>query len=206
MLISTDPWIGSDSLTRAAMIAHEYTLHEWYPVANTTARAQLVTDLGTAGVSISASNPVRVYRADATGGLEHEVSEDGSSWTAISVPTALTSLTFEANWTTDTIEPKVRYNGALVELTTGRIKRTGSNLSVTAGTLYQWATLPAAGYHPSANIVVPATLHLSSDTPTMGEVVITSAGAVSFRPAANGTMDTATSPGQGFGSICWPRV
>ena len=33
MLISTDQWAGSDDFTRANVTAHEYTLHEWYPVA-----------------------------------------------------------------------------------------------------------------------------------------------------------------------------
>ena len=86
MLISTDQWAGSDDFTRANVTAHEYTLHEWYPVATTTARAQMVTDLGAAGITIGASNPARVYRADAPVGGEHEVSEDGSTWYSVETP------------------------------------------------------------------------------------------------------------------------
>ena len=91
MLRSTDPLVGSDAVTRANTIAHEYTLHEWYPVANATARAQHVTDLGAAGVAISASNPARVYRADAPVGSEHEISEDGSTWYSVETPVFTTA-------------------------------------------------------------------------------------------------------------------
>ena len=83
MLTSTDPWVGSDAFTRANVVAHEYTLHEWFPVADTTARAQYVTDLGTAGITISSSNPARVFRADAGTGVEHEVSIDGTNWESV---------------------------------------------------------------------------------------------------------------------------
>lgn len=74
---------GSATVSKATILELISDHSQVLPVANTTARAQLITDLGTAGKSPSATNPVLVYRADATVGLEVEVTEDGTNWRAI---------------------------------------------------------------------------------------------------------------------------
>ena len=205
MLISTDPWIGSDSLTRAAMIAHEYTLHEWYPVANTTARAQLVTDLGTAGITISASNPVRVYRADATAGAEHEISEDGSTWVVVPSLAAWQSGTYASNWqaVSGSQAPRVRHAGDVTILSSGRVERTGSDLAVTAGTLYTVLTIPS-GWRPSSVVASPCVLRYGS-VPVFGEVVVLTTGEVQIRPSANGTISSSSFKEQALPHLEWPR-
>ena len=121
MLKSSDPWVGSDGLTRANMTAHEYTLHEWYPVANTTARAQYVTDLGTAGVTISASNPARVYRADATVGQEHEYSENGTDWFAVGARFGNEAIRTDDGSGVDTIAHGLGYTPTSVQLQVTRV-------------------------------------------------------------------------------------
>lgn len=149
MLISDDPWIGGDGFTRANVKAHEYTLHEFYPVANTTARAQLVTDVGTAGVTISATKPLHVYRADATVGQEHEVTEDGTNWRIIPSVTdsGWVAVTMATGWTTNSalyvrkVGNRVSFKGYVAN-NASSIVPTGDNSTV--------CTLDAA-YRPGAN-------------------------------------------------------
>lgn len=161
MLISSDPWAGGDFPTRAAFIAHEYTLHEWYPVADTTDRALVVTALGTAGITISASNPVRVYRADAIAGFEHEFSEDGTSWTAVPAGnTAWTAPSIKSGYGSSTtvrsrVVGGVCYLRGLIKPDTG---------TIAAGEVAAVVTL-AAGHRPDELLVAAADCWVSGGTP-----------------------------------------
>ena len=65
---------------RQALNDLSLSIRDVIPVANTTARAQLITDLTNAGVGPSITNPVFVYRADAPLGFRTEITEDGTNW------------------------------------------------------------------------------------------------------------------------------
>lgn len=56
------------------------SIRDIVPVANTTARASLVTTLTNAGQSPSAARPLVVYRNDAPGLHRHEYTIDGNVW------------------------------------------------------------------------------------------------------------------------------
>lgn len=62
------------------------TVNDVIPIANTTARAQLVADLTAAGFTPSQTKPLYVHRADAGTGQELEVTTDGTTWRTISAP------------------------------------------------------------------------------------------------------------------------
>lgn len=59
------------------------SIRDFIPVADTTARAQLITDLTAAGIGPSSSNPVVVFRADATTGQQIEYTVNGSAWVVV---------------------------------------------------------------------------------------------------------------------------
>lgn len=69
-----------DAPRRQAILDLGLSIRDVIPVANTTARSQLITAMGAAGQGPSASNPVLVFRADATAGLNHEYTTDGTTW------------------------------------------------------------------------------------------------------------------------------
>ncbi|EYR64278.1 hypothetical protein N866_13600 [Actinotalea ferrariae CF5-4] len=56
------------------------SIRDVIPVANTTERAQLVSDLTAAGAAPSTTNPVSVYRADAPAGARVEWTDDDTTW------------------------------------------------------------------------------------------------------------------------------
>lgn len=68
---------------RAALTDLSLSIRDIVYVANATARAQLVTDLTTAGHGPSTSNPLYVHRGDAASGRELEVTTDGTTWRAV---------------------------------------------------------------------------------------------------------------------------
>lgn len=65
------------------VLAPLLTVRDPIPVADTTARATKVTDLASAGITPSTSNPIFFFRADAGTGLELEYTTDGSTWQTI---------------------------------------------------------------------------------------------------------------------------
>lgn len=71
---------AGDAPSRSAILDLAKSIRDVIPVADTTARGQLITDLTTAGIGPSTSNPVFVFRADATVGREVEYTTDGSTW------------------------------------------------------------------------------------------------------------------------------
>lgn len=68
------------------------TVNDIVYVANTTARAQLVAGLNTAGVGPSTTRPIYVHRGDATAGKELEYTTDGTTWTSVAAPLAIGRL------------------------------------------------------------------------------------------------------------------
>lgn len=69
-------------------------------VANTTARAQLVSDLTAAGEGPSTAKPLLVHRADTDGLHRTEVTVDGSVWTPLSGVLRFANATDRNSWTT----------------------------------------------------------------------------------------------------------
>ena len=74
--------LGSEvSLTREVIYTQfGESIHDVIPVANVTARGQLVTDMVAKGKGPSAANPLVVYRADAPGLHRIESTTDGVAW------------------------------------------------------------------------------------------------------------------------------
>lgn len=203
MLWTDDELVGTDGATRARFIERFRESSQIVYVPNTTVRAQHVSDITAAGYAPSTSNPVFVYRGDAPLGARTEVTEDGTNWRTYVDVGPWQAVTYQANWEADGIAPSVRFEGDMVVCRAARARRT-SNLSVTAGTSYQWGTLPA-GYYPADAVVIPAGMHLGSTTPVIGELVVLNTGTLSFRPGTTGTILYTSSPGQGYAMASWPR-
>lgn len=78
---------------RADILSLALGIRDLIPVANTTARAAVITAMASAGVSVSTSNPVFVYRADARPDSAIEVTTDGTTWKTIVIGTGLQTFT-----------------------------------------------------------------------------------------------------------------
>lgn len=81
---------------RAALLNLSLSVRDTVYVANTTARAQLVSDLTSAGVAPSATNPLFVYRGDTD---VMEVTENGTTFRRISAPQTDHDVQLGALWT-----------------------------------------------------------------------------------------------------------
>lgn len=94
------------------------TVNDVIPIANTTARAQLVVDLTAAGFTPSQTKPLYVHRADAGAGLELEVSTDGTTWRTIasSVWTAYTPTVSGVSLGSGTVTATWRREGGLIRV------------------------------------------------------------------------------------------
>lgn len=73
----------SETPRRGALTDLSLSIRDIVYVPNSTARAQLVSDLVAAGVGPSVSNPLYVHRGDAATGRQLEVTTNGSSWSAV---------------------------------------------------------------------------------------------------------------------------
>ena len=73
---------GTEQSVNRATIFETFgnSIHDVIPVANSTDRAQLVSDLTAAGRKPTTTDPLVVYRADAPGLHRFEWSPDGSAW------------------------------------------------------------------------------------------------------------------------------
>lgn len=78
---------------RADILSLALGIRDLIPVANTTARAAVITAMASAGVSVSTSNPVFVYRADARPDSAIEVTTDGTTWKTIALGSGLQTYT-----------------------------------------------------------------------------------------------------------------
>lgn len=74
---------GTGHPARADVLNLGLSVRDPIPVANATARAALITNLASAGITPSTSNPVYTFRADAAAGLQLEVTTDGTTWRTI---------------------------------------------------------------------------------------------------------------------------
>jgi hypothetical protein len=93
---------GGDATVSRATIFEAFgnSIRDIPAVANTTARAQKVTDLTTAGEAPSSTKPLYVYRADAPGLHRIEVTQDGSLWLPASGVLRFADLSARNSWTT----------------------------------------------------------------------------------------------------------
>lgn len=149
----TVPGAG-DAPARAALTDLSLSIRDVAYVADSTGRATLVSDLATAGKTVSASNPLYVHRADATTGRNLEVTVDGSTWNTIDARTAVLTttgiLTAATGWSITTQAGVIR--GGVVFLRT-EFTRTGADITVSsAGNIanVNIATI-ASGWRPSSS-------------------------------------------------------
>lgn len=84
---------ATDHPSRATLLTLALGIRDVVPVANTTARAAVVSAMTAAGVSVSTSNPLYVHRADARPDSAIEVTTDGTTWQAITLTSGLTAFT-----------------------------------------------------------------------------------------------------------------
>lgn len=75
---------AAETPRRQAINDLSLSIRDVIPVANTTERAQLVSNLTAAGQAPSVSNPLYVHRADARPGLALEYTENGTTWVSVS--------------------------------------------------------------------------------------------------------------------------
>lgn len=149
-------------------------------VANTTARSALATTY-----SPTASKPLYVYRGDATVGLELEVTENGSSWSAL--PTSgvpWTNLTLVSGWTAVSgSAPQYRVIGDTCEL------RGTAQYNSDVPTLTGLTNLVAAGGAPNsaaASIVLPVGSGNTGGTPVNAFAYINPRNDGGIRAGASG--------------------
>lgn len=76
------PSATGEAPARAAFDRFSASIRDIKYVANTTARATLIANLVAAAKGPSTSNPVFVWRGDATSGRELEYTVDGTNWKA----------------------------------------------------------------------------------------------------------------------------
>lgn len=97
------------------------SINDVIPVANATARAQLVADLAAAGAPVSTTRPLYVHRAD-TGVTERTT--NGTLWLRVAGPSASLALNFSL-WSSQlTIRQEVTDKGFRMTMS-GRLDRTG---------------------------------------------------------------------------------
>ncbi len=94
--------LGSEaSLTREVLFKlFGESIHDIVPVANVTARGQLVAAMVEAGKPPTSSDPLVVFRADAPGLHRIEYTTDGSVWVVAGGPLAFTDITAAKSWAT----------------------------------------------------------------------------------------------------------
>lgn len=86
---------------RQALLDLSLSIRDIVYVANSTARAQLVVDLTTAGHAPSPTRPLYVHRGDAPAGQQLEQTVDGTTWRCVfAADTAWTPLPIVASWST----------------------------------------------------------------------------------------------------------
>lgn len=109
---------------------------------------------------------------------------------------------YESGWVKNVTDPLTRIDGDVVEVLPGRTCReaTAAPLSISGGSLYRFATLPA-GHAPSSTTIVPATLHLGGAA-LVCEVRVNTDGGMFLVPGSAGTFN----PGGGSHYLCVPPM
>lgn len=163
MLYTDDELVGTDPATRARLMERFRESSQIIYVANTTARAQLVTDVAS-WFTPSSTNPLFVYRGDAAAHAKVECSTDGSTWTPLlSVDTGwVNPVTYNAAWN-DTAKntAQSRVIGRTLYLKGTLQPATGTvGVGVHAGVIQL-----ASGHRPSATVRANAVAWVSGATP-----------------------------------------
>lgn len=153
---------GAEAPRRQAILDLGLSIRDVIPVANTTERAQMISDLTAAGVAPSATNPVLVYRADATAGFELEYTINGSTWRVLAATDRSTAtsgiITAASGWDIASQQGRKQDGTAYISVL---FTRTGGTITVgTNGdiTNTQLATLTTAWQRASG-----ANINLSHD-------------------------------------------
>jgi hypothetical protein len=98
---------ASDHPARATLLNLSSSIRDVAVVANTTARGTLITNLTSAGIGPTTSNPVLVFRTDS---LTYEASTDGTNWTTLA---RRTDSTYVPVWGSSGTQPTLG-NGTIV--------------------------------------------------------------------------------------------
>lgn len=184
---------AGDAPRRQAILDLGLSIRDVIPVANTTARSQLISALSAAGQPPSVTNPVFVYRADAGDGVEIEYTINGSAWKTIRAvsDTGWVSVTVAPGWTAYST-PLIRRIGDVVYLT-------GEMLGGESGS--RVFDIPT-GFRPRARLAV-ATARAASTLSTGVYQVSIPASLDSLY--ISGSIPT-SSPGVSLGGISWLAV
>lgn len=173
-------------------------------VANTTERAAAVS-----ANTPSTSSPVFVWRTDAGEGRQLEYTVNGTTWyTVHGVSSASINLTVASDYRTlagGYHSGRLRFDGDVVRMDQGRIQRSTSAVTMTAGTKYQIASIDTVAYRPLVEQVFASTLHYTSGTPVPCEVIFSADGIVDVRPYATGALSTSAADWIAIPNGFWPR-
>jgi len=137
---------GGELPERAAINRLADSIIDIVPVANTTARAQLLVDLGWAP---STARPLLVFRGDAPAGGEIEYTVDGTNWRTLWAPAKTpVGISGVGGWDAGAEPPRVRRVGLTV-IGSGLLQKVSTSTTV-GYTGVQVGTVPA-GYEPFEN-------------------------------------------------------
>ena len=117
MLHTSSPPVSATPFTTAQILAELREHSQIESVADATARAQYVTDVEANGVTISAANPVFVWRQDSK---VIEWSDDGDTWSILTGKAGSMPYAVEQGETSVTMSSGTGLNEATVNFTSGR--------------------------------------------------------------------------------------
>lgn len=183
---------GEDTPSRAGVFAALLTVRDPIPVANTTERTQVLSDLATEGIVPDTDEPVFVFRADAGAGRELEYTTDGATWTTVqTAPAAWTDITLDSGRVTDANHPtpawRLEDHGDTLRLRGSRVTFSPAGVAMTAGSDYAIASgsnaLPAAA-RPVQERYGDCRVY-NAATPFLARITLSNTGVLSVRPSAN---------------------
>jgi hypothetical protein len=133
------------------------------PAANATAQSQALANATSAGISLSAANPLFVFRSD-TGTLR---AYDGATWVDVLPPdTGWVDVVAVSSWSSSTVQ--VRRVGNVVCLR-GRLKKASGTIASGSNNT-SLLTLPA-GFRPASSFVAAGAGYVSGSGAVYGQLV-----------------------------------
>lgn len=165
MLYTADELIGTSPATRARFIERFRESEQIVYVANTTARAQLVTEIAS-WFTPTSTTPLYVHRGDAPTWAKVEYTTDGSTWIPVNVGVDsgwVAPMTLNSAWDANSTTVRSRLIGNKVRLR-GLFRPDAGDMGV--GTHGSLGTL-ATGHRPPSGQTYrfPVTAWVNAGTP-----------------------------------------
>lgn len=201
---------ADDAPARQALLDLSLSIRDAYPVANVTARAQLLVDLAALPNPIvpSVSRPILVTRADATAGMEYEYTVDGTNWRCFTGSTfSWTNVTPVAGWGAPTAYqlPAFGLAGGFGHVLGGRIELKSGSVVFNAGA--DVSVVASLAIAPTRTIEMAGHLHNSGTVPILSRVtLLVSTGQILVRSSTTFTMAASTSSYVTIPPMSWPQV